>query len=268
MPYSQVKKYGLKFILQPMLTPYLGILFNMPTDISKNNSIYNFQEKHTKIILEQLPKDNALFQFQSIPEYNNWLPFYFAGFEQTTRYTYILKDIKDSEKTYSGFSLNLRKEIEQGYDDFVLEESENICLVFELMKKQIQSTNKKFNINKNTIKLLDKELSKRNQRKILIARNKAGKIKAGIFICWDSNTAYLMGLGIDRKIDTNNSTKSLMWEAIKKASEYVDYFNFEGSMIPGVELLYRRFGGELTPYFEIKKYKNKFFKSLFLFMNK
>jgi hypothetical protein len=45
-----------------------------------------------------------------------------------------------------------------------------------------------------------------------------------------------------------------MWSAIKVAkSKGVKTFDFEGSMIPGVEKFFRGFGGELTTYFAIQK---------------
>ena len=41
-------------------------------------------------------------------------------------------------------------------------------------------------------------------------------------------------------------------------------FDFEGSMLRGVEPFFRGFGGELTPYFRVYKFANKLLEHLFL----
>jgi hypothetical protein len=44
-----------------------------------------------------------------------------------------------------------------------------------------------------------------------------------------------------------------MWNAIQFASNKSKEFDFEGSMIKGIEIVYRRFGAESKPYFNISK---------------
>jgi len=77
-----------------------------------------------------------------------------------------------------------------------------------------------------------------------------------------------LGLGTSLKYGSNNSTKLLIWESIKYASQFVDKYDFEGSMLHGVERLYRSFGSKRTEYYELKKYKNKYFKVIFTLLNK
>ena len=44
-----------------------------------------------------------------------------------------------------------------------------------------------------------------------------------------------------------------MWEAIKFTKEELglNQFDFEGSMVPPIELFFRKFGGKLTPYYTV-----------------
>ena len=268
LPYAITKKYGLKFILQPKLTPYLGILYNKPRDLSKLSSIYSFENKHSKILIEQLPKSVIYQQLQSNIDFTNWYSFYNSGYVQSTRYTYILKNIKNHDYIYNGFTNTLKRQIKEGYTDINIEETQDIWIVFELMKNWFKYSGIKWGLDKSVLEKLDIELKNRNMRDILIARNKEGKVVSGAYIVRDLQKAYLLGLGTDRDLDTSNSTKTILWEAIKKSSGHVDIFDFEGSMIPGVERIYRSFGGKMTPYFEIKKYKNRLIRGLFLMLNK
>lgn len=263
LPYHIKKKAGFKFILQPMLTPYAGIRYFYPPDLKKQISVYSFQNKHAESIIKQLPA-NTIYQYLKFsPEIDNWFPFFKHGFEQTTRYTFILKNIKDHNVIFNGFSNTLKRQIKEANEKFVIAEEEDVCTVFSLMKNSLKRQNIKFNPDKDQIQKLDSKLADNKQRKILIARDKSGKLISGLYLVRDKKTAYLLGLGSDYNTQVDHSTKLLIWESIKSASKYVDVYDFEGSMIEGVERLYKNFGGVKTPYFEIKKYKNRFIKAAF-----
>ena len=262
-PYHIKKKLGLKFLLQPILTPYGGILYFYPHDLKKQTSIYSFQNKHAENIIEQLPKNTIYQYFKFYPEIENWYPFFKKEYEQTTRYTFILKNIRNHDAIFNGFSNTLKRQIKEAEEKFDITEEENICSVFSLMKNSLKRQNIKFNPDRDQIKKLDSKLAGNKQRKIFIARDRSGKLISGLYLVWDKKTAYLLGLGSDYNASVGHSTKLLIWESIKFASKHVDIFDFEGSMIEGVERLYKNFGGIKTPYFEIKNYKNRFIKAAF-----
>jgi hypothetical protein len=268
MPYSWSKKYMRFLSLQPVLTPYLGIIYFYPPDISKRTSIYSFENEHSNNIILNLPAHFLYQQYNFGIEFKNWYPFYLKKWVQTTRYTYILRNIKDHDLIWSGFTNTLKRQISSAKKECTFYESQSILDVFSLMKNSILKKNLKWGISDDLLLRLDEVLNEKQQRKILIARNIKGEMISGIYVCWDSGTAYLLGLGMQKEAEDTNSVKMLIWESIKSASEKVDIFDFEGSMIPGVERLYRSFGGERTPYFEIKKYKNKIVRLALNFINR
>ena len=50
----------------------------------------------------------------------------------------------------------------------------------------------------------------------------------------------------------------LLGQAIQDAqAKELEIFDFEGSMLPGVEAFFRGFNGELKPYFTVWKYGNR-----------
>ncbi|MBK7096230.1 MAG: hypothetical protein IPH57_14750 [Saprospiraceae bacterium] len=268
MPFSRLKKYMNLLSLQPLLTPYLGIIYFYPTDISKRTSIYSFENEHAYNIITDLP-GHFLFQHHNFRiDFTNWYPFYNKNYVQTTRYTYLLKNIKNHDSLWAGFTNTLKRQIRATENECTISESENILDVFILMKNSLLKKSVKWALTDDTLTRIDQVLSANHQRKILVAMDRNGKIISGIYICWDAGTAYLLGLGMKKEAGETNSVKQLIWESIKTASEHVDVFDFEGSMIPGVERLYRSFGGERTPYYEIKKYKNKMVRLMLNFINK
>ena len=268
MPYYPVKKYGFNFLLQPQLTPYLGPLLFYPPDLKKNTSLYSFQNRHLNALIQKLPHNTVYQQFSFTPAVDNWYPFYLNGYRQSTRYTFILKNIKNHEEVFAGFSNTVKRQIGKAQKSITVTGEDDICSVFGLLTNSNQKEKLKLGLGRSKLKALDHELKKRGQRKILIARDRQNQLVAGLYLVWDKRQAYLLALGSDYGKEQYHAPKLLIWEAIKTASAYVDVFDFEGSMIPGVERLYRNFGGVKTPYFEVKKYKNRFIKAAFSLLNK
>jgi len=268
LPYSAKKKFGQSVILQPLLTPQLGIIFFYPNDLIKQTSIYSFQNKHINAIINQLPQGLVFQQYQFTPNFKNWLPFYNSGFEQSTKYTYILDNIKNHEQIYNGFSNTIKRQIKEAESKITIKEEDNLCLVFAMVKESLERQKTKFKLTREILKSIEKKVLDLGQGKILIARDENDKVNAGILIVWDNKKAFLLGVGTDLNLDKSNATKLLIWEGIKYASKHVDIFDFEGSMLSGVERLYRSYGALQTPYFEIKKYKNKLYKIIFTLLNK
>src|SRR5262245_46045100 len=76
-----------RVIAMPPLTQKLGIL--LANDNGKYADRLSQQHRDIEQLVQQLPVD--MFVGQHFHEsFTNWLPFYWNGFQQTTRYTYIL----------------------------------------------------------------------------------------------------------------------------------------------------------------------------------
>lgn len=268
MPYTWSEKYFNTLAIQPLLTPYLGILFFYPPDILKNTSVYSFENEHAYEIIRQFPKRFLYQCFNFRPDFKNWYSFYFNNYYQTTRYTYILNNIKNHEIIWSGFTNTLRRQIKSAENEFIVSVTDDYRIVFDLMKNSLIKKNVRWPLKEKMLADIDKELDSRQMRKILVCKNKDGSIISGVYLCFDKKMAFLLGIGMDKRQDSGNSVKLLIWESIKLASQFVNSFDFEGSMVPGVERLYRSFGAEMTPYFVIKKYKNKLVRLLLNFINK
>ena len=76
---------------------------------------------------------------------------------------------------------------------------------------------------------------------------------------WNKECAYDLISTLDPDYRASGASSMLVYEMIKFLSgEGVKVFDFEGSMIPGVEESFRHFGAKQTPYFLIwKNYGNR-----------
>ena len=252
MPYAFKRQYGLTIISQPPLTQFLGPWFT-PTKKKYANALA-LQKKLCGLLIDQLPP----FDFFSQNWHwrlSNWLPFHWRGFSQTTRYTYILPDLTDEKKIWTGMQENIRREIRKAEGRFSLRVRTdlNVDKFLALNRLTFARQGKELPYSENLVRRLDAACNIHNCRQIFIAEDTQGRHHAGVYIVWDQESAYYLMGGGDPELRNSGATSLCMWEAIKFARSFTRQFNFEGSMIEPVERFFRAFGAVQTPYFQITK---------------
>jgi hypothetical protein len=99
MPFVLRRRFGLRIIRPPPLTPTLGPWIR-PSAASAARRMAEEKELLNELI-DQLPPWDC-FEADFHHRITNWLPFYWRGFEQTTRYTYVLNDVSSLENVWNG----------------------------------------------------------------------------------------------------------------------------------------------------------------------
>lgn len=250
MPYVLSKKRGLTFITMPQLTQSLGPWLR-PYPGKDANRLSEEKQLMTELIDQLPPFDYFKQNFHY--SITNWLPFYWKGFEQTTRYTYILEDLADLDAVFEGFSKAKRKNIRKAskivtvhqdlpakdfYENHVLtlaKQQQKIVYSFELFER------------------IYRACYDRQAGKTFYCVDADNNLHSAIFVVWNSYSAYYLISTIDPDFRSSDSATLLVWEAIKYLADKTQRFDFEGSMIEGVENSFRAFGGKQVPYFQITK---------------
>lgn len=252
MPYYTKRKYGFTLFTQPALTQTLGPWLRP----SKAKYAKALSEKNDlmQALLDQLPAYDHFVQNWNHLNFN-WLPFYWHGFTQTTRYTYILPDLTDERLLWSGFQANIRTDIRKAENRFGLKVRDDVGLdVFlRLNGLTFERQGKKIPYTDEFVRRLDAACNDRQCRKIWIAEDAEGLYHAGVYIVWDKSSAYCLMIGGDPKLRNSGATSLCMWYAIRHAANVAKQFDFEGSMMKPVERFFRAFGSVQTPYFSISK---------------
>jgi hypothetical protein len=252
MPYLLKRQMGFTYITMPPLTQTLGPWIR-PGHAKYAKKLG--QQKDLMIqLINQLPRFDYFLQSWEYSQ-TNWLPFYWNGFQQTTRYTYVIEDLSDLDKVWSGFAENIRREIRKSKNRFNLSVNDNpsIAEFIQLNKKVFARQNMKMPHNEELILNLDQACVERNARKMFIAVDEEGRPHAGVYIIWNQHSAYYLMGGGDPELRNSGATSLCMWEAIKFASTVTMKFDFEGSMIEPVERFFRAFGGKQKSYYSISK---------------
>jgi len=256
MPYCIKKRYGFTLLTHPQLTQTLGPWLR-PSEAQYSNRLGQEKDLLTALI-DQLP-DFAQFEQNWHHANTNWLPFYWQGFEQTTRYTYRLPDLLDLDAVWAGFRENIRRDIRKAENRFNLQ-VRNDATIDDFLALNVQTFDRQGMVlpySPAFVQRLDLSCAQHKARQIFIAEDKQGQKHAGVYIIWDDQSAYYLMGGGDPKLRSSGATSLCMWEAIKFASTKTKSFDFEGSMIEPVERFFRAFGAIQTPYFSVSKTQSR-----------
>ncbi|MFM1876564.1 MAG: hypothetical protein RL266_2301, partial [Bacteroidota bacterium] len=247
-------------ITVPPLTPYMGPWLHYPVG-QKESTRLSFEKKMFEQLIAQLPRTDKFIQYFH-PEITNWLPFYWNGFEQTTRYTYILDDLSDPVKLYADLQGNIRREIAKAQRSLSISEVNEVKTLHALKLKDYASKNQEINYSEAYFHRVFDKLKAKAACKTWIAHDQNGRPIASLLLVWDDESAYYLAGATDPEQKNTGAMSLLMWTAILFASSVAEKFNFEGSMIEPVERFFRSFGAKQTPYFEIRKTDSKLLKLL------
>lgn len=248
LPYAIRKEFGLTRLIMPKLTKFLGPWLSPAT--GKYASELARQKDVMFSLIGQLPRFDFFTQnfHYSI---TNWLPFYWKGFSQTTRYSYVLDDIQDEKRLWSELQGNTRREIRKAGRQVEVRDDLGIHSFLELNRKTFARQKMPLPYSRELVLRIDAALGQRNQRRIFSAADTRGRIHAALYLIWDSDSAfYLMG-GANPDLRNSGSSSLLMWEAIRFSSTVTRRFDFEGSMVEPIERFFRGFGARQQPFFTI-----------------
>ncbi|WP_349353675.1 GNAT family N-acetyltransferase [Gracilimonas sp. BCB1] len=240
----------MNLITMPPLTQTLGpwikpLPGKYSTQLSKEKELLNE-------LIDKLPKFH-FFRQRFHYSQKNWLPFYWNGFKQTTRYTYVLEDISNPDKIWDNMQGNIRREIKKASDVVHLEVTDDPNVMWDLWNLNFEHKGQEVQTNYEDFIRIDNACAEHNARKIFLAKDKHGNLHSAMYLIWDEQSAYYLIGGANPEYRTSGAASFLMYEAIKFASDKTKRFDFEGSMIESVERFFRGFGGVQTPYFEITK---------------
>ncbi|MBK7426931.1 MAG: GNAT family N-acetyltransferase [Saprospiraceae bacterium] len=249
-------KWGLKTRIQPLMTPFSGPYLALPpsdlrTEIKTKTLYWEILEQ----LISALPPVH-IEAFHLNPEIGDWLPFHWKGYKQTTKYTFRLQ-MDDPDKLFEQFKGNVRTQIRKSEQSIKIELSDDIEALYIVQLASYDRKNNTSPIQLEYLQRIYNVCQQNNSIQSWVAKNEAGKVVAGIICVHDSNTAYLLVSGTDISQGSHGAVQLLYWEAIRYYSDKVKFFDFEGSMLPGVAPLFLSFGGKMTPYTRVFKCSNR-----------
>jgi hypothetical protein len=250
LPYTRRRRLGLTTIVQPPFTQTLGP-WVAPTE-GKYPRRLETEKKLLGELIEMLPPFDFFRQCFS-PTATNWLPFYWAGFEATVRYTYRIEDLSDLDRVRSDFQDHVRRGVRKAQGVVEVDPDYPLDGLLALDAQTYARQGLRSPYPSEVVRRLDAACAARGARRILGAVDARGRAHAALYVVWDERTLYALINARDPELQAVGANTLLYWEAIRLASEVSRVFDFEGSMLPPVEHYFRGFGGRQTPYFCVWK---------------
>jgi len=258
-PYYIVENYGFKRIIMPKATPYMGPWLRVSK--AKYSEAISEEKKILLELISKLPKVSKFYQNFS-PEMNNWLPFHWAGFQQSNGVTYTFDELGNQDELWKAMRGNARREIKKAINRFELSIADNISLrdFYKVYSKTFSRQGKSPTVDFEHLQLIDKACSSNKSSKILAGVDRNTNIHAVAYLVWDDTTCYYLLGGGDPDFRTSGAATFVLWECMKFAETVSNRFDLEGSMIEAVEKFFVSLGSKQSSYNRISKVDSSILK--------
>lgn len=250
LPFFLKKKWGWQYVVMPPLGKFHGpYLLPEYRDLANEHRLY-------ADLIAQLPQGLAAFSQDFHYQVTNWLPFYWKGYRQTTRYSYVLDLSASEEALHRRIDKSYRQKIVKAQNQVTVTADRPIGELYGLLQKSFDRQELGAPYSFHFLQHLYEKLSSHEACRLFFAVDSAsGALHSAALLAWDTQTAYYLVSGDDPALRASGAAVLLKWEAILfvKNTLRLPVFDFEGSMIQALERGRRDFGARQRPYFRVEK---------------
>lgn len=248
LPFTYGRRLGMTHLSQPQLTQTLGPWL----ESSEESAMKRLAREHDLLekLITRLPRFE-LFSQSLHPNLTNWLPFHWHGFSSSLRCTYVINDLQDMDANWAALKPKVRSTINQARKKLTVTSDQDLSDFFISNESTYRRQGLEVPYSRDLVESVDAGAREFAQRLVLTARDDDGIAHASVYIVGDNSRMYLLMSGV--KDNAHPGAGSLVtWEAVSRSAKVSRVFDFEGSMIRGVEFFYRGFGGTQTAFITIR----------------
>lgn len=236
------------------MTQHLGIWIK-PIPDQKQSKKLSREKDLIQALVAGLPKTDGFVQNFG-PDFKNWLPLYWDGYKQQTRYTYRL-DRNGYDRLQENIKSSIRTDLKKARERFKLEviSSDDVASFVSLTRQMYKNKNMALPYSMDKFSKVIKQMMLEGKGALYLTIDEKQEVYSGAFIARDQNTAYyLAGATASNGLSTGSGTLCL-YSAITSSFEQEDIkeFDFEGSMNESIERFFRSYGAYQVPYMRITK---------------
>ena len=250
--FLRTKKYGFNFVKLPPYTPHCGLFF---VSESKNkSSINNFSKEVMNDICNYFTEQKSALTILAFPsEIIDLQPFIWDKYKVIPNYTYRINLLNSIEDIKANFDTKNRNVINKAIKEEVTISENSLTNeeLYNFFKGSLKSAGA--NVYDQELKNIFLSFSDPSNSFALIAK-KENTFLGAVFCVFDKSTCYYLLGGVNKNAGIQGLNNLLIQKSIEKAKELgCNTFDFEGSMLKGVEKFFRGFGPELVPFYIVNK---------------
>ncbi len=242
MPFLYGRKLGMKYILQPQLTPWCGPWVDPSLDATS-------RQYTVAALAAGLRREKAVLCMQCFsPEISDCQPFLQQGFQSITRHTYRFPSLADPEALYAKAS-RIRRRYDKGVETTcVIDEHLSLDEFVPFHIDYYRRRGERDLIPESLLRRVVTTACGRNQGLLWGLRSREdNSLQAAWFVAYDERCAWSLLLAIGENAP-KGAMSYLMWQMLRRLSSLTLSFDFEGGMDPNLAFFYSSFGTEQTPY--------------------
>ncbi len=253
LPYFIKKSLGFSYITMPVGAKYMGpFLLPSKDNIKDQHRIY-------EQLIKQLPSVHNYEQHFPL-NITNWLPFYWEGYQQTTKYTYCL-NVTNLQTLNRKFAEKTRYKIRKAGKTLEVLTHLSAEQFHEIHQMSFDKQGIKTPLSLDAFLAFDKVLTQHNARQMFFAVDKEQHIHAVLYVILDKEVAYMHFLGSNPAFTKSEAVLFIYWNAFQYIHDQgIALIDFEGSMMKNVETILRRVRAVQTPYFSVRKRYSSLFR--------
>lgn len=259
LPFLIGAKMGLRYVLQPELTQYNGPWYHHHP---LTGDPVEFEHHVAEDLLSQLERLHLNVYLQRFsPEVTDWLPFYWHGYQQTTRYTYRFDPLPDADTLAALADRGRKRQLESARMTYTIDREVGVDEFVALHNEYWERRSGRDILARDFLHRVVSASMERRQALLYGLRDNEKRLVAARFVVYDDHCAYAL-LSAMRPDALRNSMTLLVWTLLEDLHGRTQAFDFEGSMDKGIEHFYRSFGARQVPYFEVSRFQPAFLHAL------
>lgn len=211
------------------------------------------RRKITMAFVEAMPQ----FKYFEVPfssSFTDWLPYYWQGYSSFVRYSYARRLPRDEKALLVSENRDVRHKItlakQQGYQYLEASTPDDLLRLSHTLYRKKGLARHLLATLEHTV---DVAMS-RGQGLLPTIYSKEGDLLAAGFTPYEGSTGYLIATASVGGKEHKAAPAYLIHSTMLALSHcHLTHFDFEGSMLQGVEAVFRSFYGEQYPFYRISK---------------
>ena len=231
-------------IKNPPYTQTMGVWMEPEQrEFVRGNSHLHKQKEIIAELISQLPKANNIDLI--LDHANSYiLPYRWHGFHIEPTFSYRIIDLSDEEALKQNMGKTVIKNVKAARKKLtVCTDSDEIETLIELQKMTYARQNRKPPHSEELTRRVMENAFQNHAGRLMVAKDEQGIAHSAAFFLYDENTCYYLLSGQNPDFRSDGSMNLLLTEGIEFAKSVSKSFDFEGSMVEGIENFFRQFGG-------------------------